>query len=197
LAVGAVVTNAVTWQLEGPGFPVPTTIASGLPALTHSFAEPGTYTLTCEVVADTNFIKPEKTDANRDVASWSVSVFGTVEVSGAAGAPPLTLAKSGPNVNLQFEDVGAARYNVYVSNSATTSLFLVADPATGKKDCVVATTPADAGLLEVTDYDPDAGLTGDRSQLFILVTADSGAGTEASLGVSFGGLRAADAYCAP
>jgi len=196
-AVGPVVKNTVTWQLEGPGFPVPSTVATDVPALTRSFVDPGTYTLTCEVVADTNFVKPEKTGANRDVASWSVSVFGTVEVSGAAGAPLLTLGKAGANVNLQFEDVAAAAYNVYVSSSATTSSFRVADPANGKKDCAIAVTPAGAGLLQVTDYDPDAGITGDRSQLFILVTADNGAGTEASLGTRSGGLRTADAYCAP
>jgi hypothetical protein len=105
LAIGANVTNSMTWRVEGPGLPTPTTIATGSPALTRPFTEPGTYTLTCEVIADTNFVKPERTDANSDTASWSVSVFATAEVSGGAGAPPLTVAKAGTNVTLQFQDV--------------------------------------------------------------------------------------------
>lgn len=195
LATGGGVTNSFTWRLEGPGFPPGTIIATGSPALTRSFTEPGTYTLTCEVIADTNFVKPAKTGANRDVAIWSVVVFATAEVSGEAGSPPLTVARAGTNVTLRFQDVAAARYNVYVSNSPTTSPFQVSDPSNGKKNCAVAVTPAGAGSLEVADYDPEAGITGDRSLLFILVTADNGAGTEGTLGQKSGAVRTADSYC--
>jgi hypothetical protein len=57
---------------------------------------------------------------------------------------------------------------------------------------------AGAGPLEAADYDPGAGITGDRSRLFLLVTADNGAGTEGTLGqTKSGGVRTADACCSP
>lgn len=197
LATGASVTNSFTWQLQGPGFPVPTTIATGTPTLTRSFADLGTYTLTCEVIADTNFVKPAKTGANRDVATWTVNVTTVAEVSGRATSPQLKVTRAGSAVDLTFEDTGATHYNVYVSNQAATAPFHVANAANGKKDCAVATTPAGTGLRRVAGYDPGAGITGPKGLLFILVTADNGAGTEGSLGAASNGTtRSADAYCA-
>ncbi len=196
LAVGAVVTNNITWQLQGPGFPTPTTVASGSPQLTRSFTDVGDYTLSCEVIADTNFVKPAKTAANRDVTSWTISAAAIGEVSKSPGAPQLTVTKTGSTVTLRFQDLGTNRYNVYVSNDPTTAPFKVGDPSHGKKDCAVAVSSAGAGLLQVTNYDPDAGITGNRSLLAILVSADNGAGTEGTLGSnSSGGPRDADAYC--
>ncbi len=197
LATGAAVTNSFTWQLQGPGFPTPTTIATGTPTLTRSFTDLGTYTLTCEVIADTNFVKPAKTGANRDVATWTVNVTTDAEVSGHAASPQLTVARAGAGVDLTFEDVGATHYNVYVSNQASTAPFRVANAANGKKDCAVATTSPGPGLRRIAGYDPNAGISGPKGLLFILVTADNGAGTEGSLGVtSSGGTRSADGYCA-
>jgi hypothetical protein len=196
LAIGGNVTNSLTWQLQGPGFPTPTTIATGSPLLTRSFTDPGEYTLSCEVIADTNFIKPVKTAANRDVTSWTVSAAAIAEVSSGPGAPQLTVTKTGSTVTLTFQDVGANSYNVYVSNTPNTGPFKVANAATGKKDCAVAVTTSAPGVLQVNSYNPDAGISGDRSLLSILVTADNGASTEATLGLdSSGGVRAADAYC--
>jgi hypothetical protein len=74
LAGGSGVANQFTWQLQGPGFPAATTVATGTDNYTRSFSLPGTYTITSQVVADTNFIKPSKNGANVDTASWTVSV---------------------------------------------------------------------------------------------------------------------------
>jgi hypothetical protein len=76
-------TNTVTWKLQGPGFPTPTVIANGVTTHTPTFSTPGDYTLTCEVVADTNFIRPIKNAANVDLVTWSVhAVDATVDGDG-------------------------------------------------------------------------------------------------------------------
>ena len=81
LATGS--TNTFTWKLQGPGFPTPTVIATGVTTHTPAFPTPGDYTLTCEVVADTNFIKPVKNAGNVDVVTWSVhAVDATVDGDG-------------------------------------------------------------------------------------------------------------------
>lgn len=74
LSTGAGVTNSLIWQIQGPGYPTPTTVASGTADYSHTFASSGVYTLTCEVIADTNFVKPSKTGANRDLSTWTVNV---------------------------------------------------------------------------------------------------------------------------
>jgi hypothetical protein len=76
LAQGANVTNDITWRLQGPGFPAPTTVAAGVQNFRRAFTAAGNYTLASEVVADTNFIKPQKNGPNVDVATWSVAVAG-------------------------------------------------------------------------------------------------------------------------
>ena len=40
------ITNAITWTLEGPGFPTPTVGATGTTTHARAFAQPGLYTLT-------------------------------------------------------------------------------------------------------------------------------------------------------
>lgn len=196
LATGAGVTNDITWKLQGPGFPTPTTIATGTTSLTRSFTDGGTYTLSCEVIADTNFIKPSRTGANRDVTNWTIEASAIREVSGSS-APVLKVSKAGTKLDLQFEDVGADRYNIYVSTKPSTTPFQVSSPALGKRDCNVAVSSAGPGLLQVKNYDAGAGITGSPALLSILITADNGSGTEGPLGTqSAGPSRTADAYCA-
>jgi cysteine-rich repeat protein len=74
LANGAGVTNGYTWKLQGPGMPVPTTIATGVDTISGSFNAPGVWVMTAEVVADTNLIKPAKNGSNVDTAIWEVDV---------------------------------------------------------------------------------------------------------------------------
>ncbi|HLF95206.1 MAG TPA: M64 family metallopeptidase, partial [Planctomycetota bacterium] len=71
-ATGPSVTNSITWRIQGPGFPAPTTVATGTASYSHTFTAIGSYTLTCEVVADTNFVKPSKNAANMDVITWRI-----------------------------------------------------------------------------------------------------------------------------
>jgi len=115
LSAGAGVTNEFTWELQGPGDPEPYTVASGTAVHTQTFDGPGSYTLTCEVVADTNFVKPQKYGANRDVASWTIDVQSL--------APPPEVSPPGADQPLEFtgreiliwENLGGAplTYNVY------------------------------------------------------------------------------------
>jgi hypothetical protein len=195
LSIGSV-TNTVTWQARGPSDPVPATVATGTTALTRSFVPAGTHTLTCEVIADTNFVKPQKVGANRDLVTWTVTATAIPDVS-ATTAPMTVTRRPDGRLDLTFEDVGALHANVYVSNAPATHPFRVASPADGKKDCSVAATSLGNGWLRVSGYDPDAGITGSRRMLFLLVSADNGAATESGLGQDSGGAaRDADARCA-
>ena len=65
-------TNSITWRIQGPGFPTPSTVATNTTAYSHTFTAVGSYTLTCEVIADTNFVKPAKNGTNVDVVTWRV-----------------------------------------------------------------------------------------------------------------------------
>lgn len=86
--LGLGTTNALTWKLQGPGYPAPTVVATGVQSHTRAFAAAGDYTLTCEVAADTNFILPPKYGANVDVASWSVyAVNANVDADGDGVTP--------------------------------------------------------------------------------------------------------------
>ena len=104
---GPGVTSDVTWQLEGPGFPVPTTVATGTYDYTRIFTQPGTFTLTSRVVADTNFVKPSKNGANVDTATW------TVRVCQALGEP--LVSNDGPicaggSLHLSVTTIAGATY---------------------------------------------------------------------------------------
>ncbi len=68
------VTNEIEWTLEGPGYPEPTVVASGVTEYEATFASVGQYILRCRVTADTNFIKPEKNGVNEDTSLWHVFV---------------------------------------------------------------------------------------------------------------------------
>jgi hypothetical protein len=74
LQVTAGVTNRVTWRVQGPGDPVPVQVATGVTSYSRTFASAGAYTVSCDVEADANFVKPTKTGSNFDRASWNVYV---------------------------------------------------------------------------------------------------------------------------
>ena len=88
VSVGDGVTNSYVWRLQGPGFPDPTVVSSVGPTYQRDFAIAGTYTLSCELTADTNFVKPSRVGANRDTVSWSVVV-------NAGAIQPLTVELAG------------------------------------------------------------------------------------------------------
>jgi hypothetical protein len=102
--------------------------------------------------------------------------------------------RSGAVVNLSFEHVGAAHYNVYVSTSPQSVPFDVTG-GVGKKDCDVPWVPSLGGTALVTAYDVDAGITPGAAVHYILVSGDNGSSTEGSLGFSSSSERTAAAYC--
>jgi len=91
-------TSRVAWQLSGPDPSSPVTVATDTDTYTHSYSEPGTYTLAGEVVADTNLIKPVKNGPNVDRVAWTTMICDpacavmppshtTLECSAAGGVP--------------------------------------------------------------------------------------------------------------
>ena len=115
LASGSGVTHDLTWRIDGPGYAGPTELATGQTDLTHAFDRLGQFTLEFEVIADTNFVKPERYGANVDSVSWTVNVgcpedpdpplpdagsaydtppSGTMLTPPAAGSPPPPSAPS-------------------------------------------------------------------------------------------------------
>ncbi len=77
LAEGDNVVNTIAWRVQGPNDSTPRQVASATPSYTTSFSTAGTYTVSCDVTADQNFIKAAKTGANHDVNSWTVTVSGS------------------------------------------------------------------------------------------------------------------------
>ena len=86
LAVGN--TDEITWLLQGPGYPTPTVVAIGVADYGFTPTVTGVYTLTCEVIADTNLVKPSKNAGNVDTVIWSV----TSALPGDGDADGYTLA---------------------------------------------------------------------------------------------------------
>lgn len=109
----------------------------------------------------------------------------------------LKLYKNGSNVSIQFSNLGSYKYNIYVSKNPNTHPFNVTGSLNGKKDCNIATIINGENLREINSYGLEAGLTGDYTALYVLVTADNGFGTEGSLGLdSFSQGRTSTEYCA-
>jgi hypothetical protein len=119
------------------------------------------------------------------------------EVSGDA-AHHLKATRNAGWVDLNFEDVGAAHYQFYVSNSPETSDFKVSDSTYGKMDCSWSEWADGGEMLAVTGLTPETGITGSTTVLYFLVTGDNGPGAEGPLGQSSDGTpRTADSTCDP
>ena len=100
-------------------------------------------------------------------------------------------------MDIEFEDLGATNYNVYVSVQRGTDPFLVTDVDQGKRDCAVSVTPAGPEMLRTTSYDVEEGFATASNIYYILVSADNGSPYEGPLGYQSGGReRTADSYCA-
>jgi hypothetical protein len=78
------VTNGITWFVREPGDPEPRVVATDVESYGHVFDQLGDHIIFCRVTADTNLIKPEKSDGNRDVARWDVEVVASVCEIGCA-----------------------------------------------------------------------------------------------------------------
>lgn len=82
------VTNSITWSVQGPGDLQPIVVATDVEDYSHLLDRLGDYTVICDVIADTNLIKPEKYDGNRDTVVWNIEAVATVcEIGCADGIP--------------------------------------------------------------------------------------------------------------
>ncbi len=146
LSVG-VATEAITWKLTKPQG-TPTVVASGTPSHVETFGKEGLHKVEVEVVADTNFVKPQKYGANRDTRLWDVQV--------AATAPPSEVSPPGSAVPLLFESKtrltwqhpsasGAITFNVYGGSLAllgSGSWGTCLQPGLGASQALVLGQPA-------------------------------------------------------
>ncbi|MCP3979844.1 MAG: hypothetical protein GY716_11095 [bacterium] len=114
LGTGEGVTHELTWSVEAPGDGEPQILAGGTPEFAHVFDAPGTHVVRCEVIADTNFVKPLKYGANVDTATWTVEVTALAppgEISPPGSPAPLRFADA---TSLTWESTAAATtYNLY------------------------------------------------------------------------------------
>ncbi|MEW6757697.1 MAG: M6 family metalloprotease domain-containing protein [Acidobacteriota bacterium] len=182
-------TAPLSYQWTEDGSPV-----SGATAFTYSpvFSSGVTRAYTCRVTGYGCAGYTEDTSATS--VTWSLC-SPPAEVSDDA-SHHLKAAKDGDLVDLEFEDVGAYHYQLYVSSSPVTTAFQVTDAAVGKKDCLWSSWTDAGELLQVGDVNVEAGLTSTPAVLYFLVTADNGTGSEGSLGTtSEGATRTADSYC--
>jgi hypothetical protein len=108
----------------------------------------------------------------------------------------LKVLKNGSDVDIQFEDVSASAYNVYVSNSPNTHSFQVSSSASGKRTCGTSNVSIGSGMRQTSNYNPDSGISGSTSVLYFIISADNGPTTEGSLGKDSSLVdRTADSYC--
>jgi hypothetical protein len=122
LAVGGNVTNAITWKLQEPGSPEPVVVATDTETHEQAFTQEGTHILTCEVIADTNFVKPQKNGANVDIATWDIDVTLAKpgEVSPPGSGQPLVFAADKETLNWEEASVsGSTTFNLYRGEAAT------------------------------------------------------------------------------
>lgn len=109
-------TSTVVWELTAPSGP-PTTVATGTTAYEATFDVEGLHELKATVTADTNFVKPQKYGANRDVVTWDVTVAASAppaEVSPPeALAAPLVFETKKRFVWQEAAASGAVAFNIY------------------------------------------------------------------------------------
>lgn len=122
LPVGDGVANAITWTKKGPSDAAPRVVATGSTSLPTLFGEAGKWTVTCEVNAASNFVKPEKAGANVESVSWSVTAKTPGrprEVSPPGTPEPLRFTS---RTGLTWESAassGSLRFNAYRGDLAT------------------------------------------------------------------------------
>jgi hypothetical protein len=186
LSAGGEVTNDITWEIQGPGFPAPTVVDSGSNAHGQVFPAAGAYTLTCRVTADTNFVRPEKNGANLDVATWTVNVTFVPpalpsEVSPPGALEPLVFVNP---TTLHWEDASvnhAASFNLYRGS--------VAGLRTGDYGACQQSGISDMSTAE-------AGVPQPQEAWFYLVTARNSVG-EGTLGVNSSGATRTNTTSCP
>lgn len=147
LASGAGITNSFTWKLQGPGFPVPTTVATGVDSHTRTYSPSGTYTLTSEVIADTNFIKPPKNGPNVDTATFTTDVCdptlacnagGPYVVECAAGQGTIPLQGSAPTAeSLRYYWTTDCQDPGFVDQTAANTQLVIDGPPPCPTTCSV------------------------------------------------------------
>lgn len=132
----------------------------------------------------------------------TVTVYENMpEVSANSSGYPVMVKVNGTDpdlVDIEFQDIGALNYNVYVSNSRVTHPFIVGDPATGNKQCNIAGVVAGAaGYKKTEGASLETGITGSTTVLYFLVTADDNVmSSEGPLGFDSAAVeRAANGYC--
>ena len=132
----------------------------------------------------------------------TVTVYENMpEVSANSSGYPIMVTVNGTDpdlVDIQFQDVGALNYNVYVSNSRATHPFVVGDPATGNRQCNVAGVVAGAaGYKKAEGVSLESGITGSTSVLYFLITADDNVmSSEGPMGFDSAAVeRTPDSYC--
>jgi len=148
LAAGPPVTNAITWTVRASGT---TVIGSGVESVTYTFPTIRSYTLTCEAIADTNFIKKEKYGPNRDLVAWTVNA-----VSFPIPAEVGSLRFVGPD-DLAWDDKsisGSSAFNLYRNGA-----------------CLAANRPASAYI------DDEVPQPGDLWTYLVTGVTSSGEGT--------------------
>jgi hypothetical protein len=180
---GSGATDSITWKRQGPDDPVPVVVATGTGTYQQVFPAPGSYTLTCDVIADTNFIKPQKYGANRDLVSWSVqaSAFPIPgEVSPTGSAEPLAFATRDDFTWQVKSASGSSVFNVYRGS--------VGDLAAGSYGTCLRTH-----LSGNADADPDTPPLGVAWVYLVTGVTSSGEGTMGSS--SAGAARVNAAPC--
>lgn len=182
-------TAPLSYQWTEDGSPV-----SGATASTYTpvFSSAVTHAYTCRVTGYgcTGYTE----DASATSVTWSLCP-PPAEVSDDA-LHHLKAYKNGSLVDLEFEDVAAAHYQLYVSASPVTTSFQVTDPAVGKRDCLWSAWTDAGEFLQVPGLSLESGLTSTPTVLYFLVTADNGVGAEGPLGTTSDGThRTADSYC--
>jgi hypothetical protein len=207
------VTNDVRVELLGPGNNVFTIKAEGAAdppkpidvtsTYNHAQGGPGTWKLrirefaggTASMTAGELSVA-ESSNFECDATAACSCPAGTASEVSDDPLHLLSLARNGSAVDLRFEDLPAASYNVYVTTSVAGSALDLTG-GDGKKSCDVATAGAPQGLRLVTGYAVESGITTPSSIHYIVVTADNGNPTEGPLGYSSTGTpRTASSYCA-
>ncbi len=184
LASGPLVTNQISWEIQGPGDPAPVVVATAGESLTRAFDRPGTFVVTCRVRADTNFIRAPQTGAHVDQATWNVSVTLSrpLEVAGPGSSQPLRFASRDALVWEDGSRSRSTRFDVYRSKLPRIR--------TGWYGVCLA-----RGLTASTVTDPSVPSAGVG---FTYLVAGWNAAGEGTLGTdSAGGARIPGVSCAP